>query len=383
MKKKIISLLLVTCLVMSMTVGCSKSNTNDATMNTVTDQVMEDASEATPEPEAENDSTTKTFTDSAGREVEIPTDITRIACSGSLAQIVLFALAPQMLVGLSGEWDPSAEQYINADYYNLSVLGQFYGKGDLNLEEVVKVDPQIIIDVGESKDTIVEDMDGIEEQVGIPTVHIEATTATMGETYRILGELLGRQEEAEELAIYCDEVYKNTQDIMSKVGEDGLVKILYCTGEDGLNVIAKGSFHAEVIDMLSDNQAIVDEISNMGTGNPVDMEQLLMWNPDVILFAPGSIYSAIADNEDWQQLTAIKNGTYYEVPNGPYNWMGAPPSVNRYMGMIWMSQLLYPEVANYNMYDETAKYYQLFYHTELSQDQYNALVANSILKAAK
>lgn len=366
---------------MSLTVACNKNETKQTTKTGETNVTTEASGEGSTEATAENE--TRTYTDSVGRQVEIPTNITRIACSGSMAQMVLFPLAPEMLVGLAGDWTPDEQKYIDTTKYNLPVLGQFYGQSDLNLEEIAKANPQLIIDIGESKDTMVEDMDGIAEQVGIPTVHIEATTATMGEAYRTLGELLGKTEEAEALAQYCDGVYSNTQAIMDKVGEDGKVNIVYCTGEDGLSVLAKGSFHAEIIDQLANNLAVVDEISSKGTGNPVDMEQLLLWDPDIIIFAPGSIGSTVGEDEDWQQLTAIKNGTYYEVPNGPYNWMGTPPSVNRYMGMIWMTQLLYPEQAGYNMFEETAKYFKLFYHTELTQEQYNTLVANSIIKTEK
>ena len=360
-KKKISLIVLVVCLslLLAVAVGCSNSDTEKTTT----------------EPK------TVTFTDSAERQVEVPAKVTKIVPSGPLAQIALFALAPDMLVGLSGKWDPAAEQYLDTKYYNLPVLGQFYGgKGDLNLEEIAKVDPQVIIDVGQSKSSIVEDMDGITEQVGIPTVHIEATTETMGEAYRMLGKLLGREKEAEVLAKYCEGVYSKTQDIMKKVGDDGKVNLIYCTGGDGLNVIAKGSFHAEILDLVSNNVAVVKDISSKGTGNPVDMEQIVLWDPDVIVFAPDSVYSSVAGDKTWQKLTAIKNGKYYEVPMGPYNWMGFPPSVNRYMGMIWITQLLYPDKAEYDLYKETAKYYELFYHSKLTEDQYKALVANSILK---
>ena len=110
------------------------------------------------------------------------------------------------------------------------------------------------------------------------------------------------------------------------------------------------------------------------------MEQILKWNPDVILFAPGSIYATVADDPVWQQVTAIKNGAYYEVPQGPYNWMGFPPSVQRYLGMMWMAQLLYPETAQYDLYAETANYFKMFYHCDLTQEQFDALVQNSIGK---
>ncbi|NLJ60962.1 MAG: ABC transporter substrate-binding protein [Firmicutes bacterium] len=324
---------------------------------------------------------TISFTDSAGRQVEVPAEITRIVPSGAMAQMVLFPLAPDMLVGLSSKWDADAKQYLETKYYDLPVLGQFYGKGTtLNLEEIAKVDPQVIIDIGEAKSSIVKDMDGITEQVGIPAVHIGATLHTMGDAYRMLGRLLGREKEAEVLAEYCEEIYSRTQDIMREVGDDGKVNLIYCTGGDGLNVIARGAFHAELLDMVSNNVAVVEDISSKGTGNPVDMEQILLWDPDVIIFAPESYYSSAGEDKVWQQLTAIKNGNYYEVPMGPYNWMGFPPSVNRYLGMIWITQLLYPDKVEYDAYEEVAKYYKLFYHCDLTKDQYEALVANSLLK---
>lgn len=363
MSRKITSLLIAVSLVLTMITGCSSSERPASELDT---------SIGTP-------INTRIFVDSTGREVELPTKVTRIVPSGPAAQIVLFAIAPDMFAGLSNHWPNEAEMYLDNDYYNLPVLGQFYGKGGVNLEEIAKVDPQVIIDIGETKSTTVEDMDGITEQVGIPTVHIEATTSTMGDAYRMLGELLGREEEGERLAKYCEEVYNNTLDIMDRVGEEEKANLIYSVGEDGLSVISKGSFHAEIIDMVSNNTAIVDDISSKGTGNPVDMEQLLLWDPDIIIFSPGGAYSIVEDSEEWQELKAIKNGTYYEVPSGPYNWIGTPPSVNRYMGMIWFTQLLYPEEAQYDLYQETAKYYDLFYHCELTRDQYNALVANSII----
>ena len=129
---------------------------------------------------------------------------------------------------------------------------------------------------------------------------------------------------------------------------------------------------------MSSNAAVVDEPSSKGTGNEVDMEQILLWNPDVILFAPNSIYDTAADDAAWQQLTAIQTGHYYEVPFGPYNWLGFPPSVQRYLGMLWLSDLLYPEQANYDLFSEVSRYYQLFYHCSLSREQFDALTCHSL-----
>ena len=221
---------------------------------------------------------THTFIDSTGREVEVPASIERIALSGPMAQIVLFPLAPDMFVGIANPWDSSAGQYLPTEYCSLPVLGQLYGgKGELNLEELLAADPQVVIDVGEPKSSIAQDMDALTEQTGIPFVHITATLATFDEAYTKLGELLGREAEAAVLADYCRSVYDRAVDIAGRVDK---VDLLYITGTEGLNVIAKDSYHSEVIDLLSNNLAVVESPSSKGTGNEVDMEQLLKWNPE-------------------------------------------------------------------------------------------------------
>ena len=319
---------------------------------------------------------TRVFTDSVGREVTVPVQIDQVAVSGPMAQIVLFALCPDKLVGISNAWDESAAQYLDTEYYNLPLLGQLYGgKGELNLETLLESGAQVVIDVGEAKGSIVEDLDALQEQTTIPFVHIDAALATMDETYTLLGDLLGMPDEAKTLADYCRGTYDRALTIADRVEKANL---LYITGDAGLNVIAQGAYHAEVIDLLSNNLAVVDDPSSKGTGNEVDMEQILNWNPDVILFAPDSIYDTVAEDAAWQGVTAIQNGAYYEVPMGPYNWMGFPPSVQRLLGMLWMAKVLYPEAADFDLYTEAAEYFKLFYHCELTREQYDALVANSL-----
>ncbi len=323
-----------------------------------------------------DEAATRVFTDSCGREVTVPVNVEKVAVSGPLAQIVVFAMAPDKLVGIANAWDESAAQFLDTKYYDLPLLGQLYGgKGEVNLETLLAAAPDVVIDVGEPKGSIVEDMDALQEQTGIPFVHIDAYLASMDNTYAMLGDLLAMPNEAQGRADYCRYAYDRAVEIANSVEKANL---LYITGDEGLNVIAKGSYHAEAIDLLANNLAVVEEPSSKGTGNEVDMEQILNWNPDVILFAPGSIYDSVGSNENWQTVTAIKNGAYYEVPMGPYNWMGFPPSVQRLLGMTWMAKILYPDAADYDLYTEVSTYFQLFYHCELTQTQYDALVGGSV-----
>ena len=162
------------------------------------------------------------FKDSSGRELEVPAEIKRIAVTGPSAQTVVFALAPEMLVGVATSFADSAPQFLNEKYLKLPVLGQLYGgKGQINLEQLLTAAPQIVIDVGETTSSIAADMDALSKQTGIPFVHISASISKMSETYRMLGELLGLKSEAKVLGDYCDEIYKKTTDIANKAQKGG------------------------------------------------------------------------------------------------------------------------------------------------------------------
>jgi len=318
------------------------------------------------------------FTDSTGREVTVDQEISRIAVTGPLGQIVVFAIAPDMYVGIPNAWNDAAREFLDEQYVNLPVIGQLYGgKGELNLEELLKAAPQVVIDIGEPKSSIAEDMDTLTEQTGIPFVHISAYIDRMDETYAMLGELLGREEEARVLSETCMRIYSRAAEMMEHVQKANL---LYVTGAKGLNVLAKGGFQSTVIDMMSNNLAVVENVSSKGTGNEVDMEQILNWNPDVIIFSEDSIYDTVGEDPLWQSVSAIASNRYYEVPFGPYNWLAQPASVQRLLGIMWMGKLLYPEAATYDLYDEVAQYYQLFYHCDLTREQYDALMAKAIDK---
>lgn len=375
--KKTLSLMLAVLFLLSSVFACSAPATPAPTAVPPTEApaVLEPTVAPT---EAAPVEATVDFTDSVGRVVKVPAQIERIAVAGPMSQIVVFAVAPDKLVGVSSKWSKEAAQYLDARYANLPELGQLYGgKGELNLETLLKSGAQVVIDVGEPKKSIVEDLDGLQKQTGLPFVHITGTLATMGDAYRKLGELLGMKDQAEVLASYCEKVYAQSVDLSKQVQK---VNLLYITGDTGLNVIAQGSFHAEAIDLLANNLAVVAEPSGKGTGNETDLEQIIKWNPDVILFAPQSIYATVGQDPAWQSVNAIKNGRYYEVPFGPYNWMGFPPSAQRYLGLLWMSSLLYPETANIDLQTAVTEYFQLFYHSTLTAEQYQALVANSISK---
>ena len=104
------------------------------------------------------------FTDSVGREVSLPAVLKKIAPSGPLAQIVLYTAVPDKLVGVARPFSKAAAGYIDKKVLELPEFGQFYGKNaNLNMEALLKAAPNVIIDIGEKKKNINEDMDKLQD----------------------------------------------------------------------------------------------------------------------------------------------------------------------------------------------------------------------------
>lgn len=325
--------------------------------------------------------TTRVITDSVGRQVKIPTTIKKIAPSGSLAQIVLFTLCPDKLAGLSSNFSDITKKYINKKYWNLPKFGQFYGKNaSLNKEALIAAAPDVIIDIGEAKKTEKEDMDNLQKQLGIPVIFVEATLNTMDKAYTKLGDIVGEKKQAAVLSSYCRKTLDDAAKKAASVPSSGKVSIYYALGNAGLNTNAAGSIHADNIEGVGAVNAAKVPLVSSGGGSIVSMEQIMSWNPDVIIVAPNGIYDKISKDSLWQNLKAVKNGKIYEIPNGPFNWMGDPPSVNRIIGLKWLGILVYPDIFKYDMAKETKEFYSKFYHVNLTDDQVNELLKNSTSK---
>ena len=338
-----------------------------------TPQTQPDDSPAPPE------SATFMFTDSAGREVELPRNIERVAPSGPLAQIVLFTLVPDKLVGLSGGFAEEQMEFMDATMADLPILGG-YSQGTLNLESLMVADPQIFIDIGEVQNDSAGDMDGIQEATGITAIFVRMDSLeSMITAYETLGMLLGAEDQARKLGDYVSETIRDVVDVASSIPEGERAKVFYGQN-DGLTAVVDQTVHSDVIDFVSAINVAQVEANIRGGAAEISMEQLIMWAPDVVLFAPESIYDDVGTRPEWSAIGAISDGKYYEIPLGPYNWMGRPPSVNRVIGVRWLANLLYPDMFPLDMAEEAREFYRLFYHWELTDAQIDDLLAKSTHK---
>lgn len=318
------------------------------------------------------------FVDSVGRSVAIPNKIESLAPSGPIAQLMLYTLVPDRLSGLSSDFSDEAKQYIDQKYWSLPKFGQFYGKNvSLNMEALAAAAPNVILDLGEAKKTEKKDMDALQKQVGIPTVFISATLDSMDEAYTMLGDLIGEPERAKVLSTYCKQTLQKADAIKEARKNREKTRVYLAMGESGLMTNAAGSLHADVLERVgAENVADVEQVSS-GGGSEVSFEQLLNWNPDVILVDGPTLYQRILQDSAWKELSAVANQRVYCIPHVPYHFLNNPPSVNQILGITWLGNLLYPEQYQLDIKQEVKRFYELFYHIKLTDSQYKTIMGIS------
>lgn len=325
--------------------------------------------------------TTRVITDDAGRTNTVPKEIKRVYGTSPVATIFIYTLAPEKLVGWNYDLRPEDVKYILPDLRDLPNLGGWQSKSTGNIEEIIKAHPDLIISMGHITDTDISLADKIQNQVGIPVVMVDLPLTEMDKSYEFMGDLLGVKERAEELAAYCRDTIQDIQEKAAQIPADQKVRVYYAEGAEGLQTEPQGSMHIETLEIVG-GLNVAGDVAAGGKGGqtPVSLEQVLAWNPDVIISwntSQGGAYKEITTDSRWAELKAVQDKKVYEIPTSPYNWFDRPPSVNRIIGFKWLGSLLYPKVYQYDMVKEAKEFYKKFYYYDLTDEEAKTLLANS------
>lgn len=365
MKKHRQLLALFICLVMSVSLLTGYSETKAATEEP-TQSAEQDATQETAE--------TREITDMAGRKVTVPTaeNIESVFSAGPVAAIFLYMVVPDKLLGWNYELNDVEKSIILDKYQDLPN----FGMGDaVNYEAVIAANPTIAINSGKINDAMVSDCDALSESLGIPVVAVDNELNNSAEAFRFMGELLGVEDHAEELAQYAEQVFTDIN-VLSDIPEEKKVSVYFGNGEDSLETAPRGSQHAQILDAI--NAVNVADLE-LGDGSRVQIsaEQLLAWDPDVIVVngepkadkSGNSAAEDILSNPDYASLKAVQDQKVYGTPNVPFSWVDRPAGPNRLIGMRWFSALIYPEYIKCDINEEIHKFFDLFYHVDLSDEQ--------------
>lgn len=376
--KKGLALLLALLLPLAMLLsGCAQSAGPAASAEAVPTQEAagaETAQDAVAPPE-EAAPQEREITDMAGRTMTVPLEIESVFSTGPAAAIYLYTLVPDKLLGWNYALNDIEKSIILEQYHDLPNFGQ----GDaVNYEAVIAAGPTIALNVTSINDGSIDASDALAEQLGVPVVMVSSDLLDAPAVYRFMGELFGVEEQAEALAAYAEETFNAISSL--DIPNEEKVRIYYGNGEDSLETAPAGSSHGQIIDLV--NAVNVADLE-LGDGSRVQIsaEQLLAWDPDVIIvngepkadMTGSAAAEAILADPLFATLKAVQNGAVYGTPNAPFIWVDRPPGPNRIVGMRWLSGLIYPEYLDYDVDEAVREFFQLFYHVELTDEQLTQL----------
>lgn len=260
---------------------------------------------------------TRTITDSQGRKVLIPKKVESIVCVGVGAlRYTCYMQGADIVVGVE-DYETKAGysrlyNYVNFDKFkDLPVIGT---NGKPNVEEIIKLNPQVIV-MSSYADV---NADELQSKTGIPVVVVAGSDTTLDdkayETITIMGELYAKEERAKSLTKYLQGIQKDLDKRTSSISEDDKPTV-YVAG-----VSYKGTHGFEGTEAyygpfeLINAKNLANTTSQSGAFN-IDVEQVLSWDPDII-FIDFNGMSLINDDYKnnpsyYQSLKAVQEGKVY------------------------------------------------------------------------
>ncbi len=316
----------------------------------------------------------RTVTDSAGRAIELPETVDTVFAAGPPAAILVYILKPEALIGWPRALYPEERDYIAAPYRDLPETGRLTGRsGEANLERVLQTTPDLILDFGSVRDTVVDLADRTQAQTSIPYLLIDGRFENTAQSLRLLGEVLGVPERADRLARHVEETFARIDSILAQIPEEDRPRVYLARGPEGLETGMKGSINTEIIERAGGRNVADDGGVTRGLMR-ASMEQVIVANPDIIVTWDRNFFAGVFDDPLWQEIAAVTNGRVHLSPTAPFGWIDRPPSLNRMMGLIWMAGLLYPEAWPQDLRAEARAFYNLYYHVDLSDEELDRLL---------
>lgn len=310
----------------------------------------------------------KTITDMAGRIVNIPDEISRILPYDAKMSLLLFPVAYEKMAAKALLPGNKELKFINNSYNKMPQV-------DIkNIEEVLSCNPQLIIAGAYIDKEGYAKFEKIQKRTHIPIVIIDLNINKLDLTYQFLGKLLATEAKCEACAQFLKTTYSNSTKLINKNTLKNK-SVYYTIGESGLMTDPSGSRHTEVLDYLHTPNVAKVPIPTGGHAQ-VNMEQVFIWNPDVI-FCAGfkgnkNAVNTLKKSPKWKNIKAVQNKQLYKVPSLPVGWFDHPPSVNRIPGIIWLCELFYHQSAAQTKAN-IKEFYQLFYQYKLSDENYQSL----------
>jgi len=314
-----------------------------------------------------------TIVDSVGRRVSVPDRVARVMAAGPPASILLYALAPDALVGWVPQLPADAKPFVLPAVRDLPASPRLTGRGGdaPDSERIAALKPDLIVDFGSVGANYVALADKVQASTRVPYALIDGAIDKSPAVLRLVGDLLGRRERAAALAAYAEQTLAKVGAVLAKAG--ARPKVYVARGSEGLLTAVRGSGLTEIVERAGALN-VAEGKAERGGALSVSLDQVAAWAPDIVIAFDRAAWQAIHTQPGWQKLAAVSGKRVFAAPTLPWGWLGEPPSVNRLIGLRWMLSVLHPKEAAIDLRAEAREFHRLFYGVAPGDAELNALL---------
>lgn len=335
--KKLLSLFLVICMGLCTLAGCSaKNNPSDGIKSTETAQNQTNMSS-----ESKSDNETHAITDSIGREVELPSVISTAVVANAYNMEIINAIdCLDKVIGVDYNIFQDKESWKNR-YTEDQVIGK--SQKELNYEKIIELNPQVLILTGNGT---WEEAEKQLEPFGIKVCVVDAYyTDQFEQTCKIMGQIFGEEEKAQELSDYFMEKLNYIKTQLAGVEK----KTLYFEYRNEGSTTIPGNFFYNMIEFSG-----ADNIFKDSKNVEIDTEAVVVKNPAYIVkVSAPDVYSSyyppteedhkaikqeLISRPGWDEISAVKEDHILLLSH--YVHGGA----SKLVGTMYVAKFLYPDL---------------------------------------
>ena len=347
----------------------------------------DDTKEATSTGEKQTTAEEKMIQDQLGRDVTVPGEIDRIVVGGILPYFSTWYVATNStkeIVGMHPNSYNAAENSMLAKISPdvLKASTNFVQNGEVNVEELMKVDPQVYFEIATDQKSIEK-----VEEAGILTVGVKAIDAAAAEPLatfnswlKLTSDIKGGDttDRADKFIKEGTKVQKEIDAKLADVKEKDKPKVLFLFQHNDKSIVVGGAnFFSEKWTKATGGIDVAGDSGAQGQ-KEVNMEQIYKWNPDIIYITnftqtqPEDLLENKVSGQDWSDVAAVKEGNVYKVPLGIYRWF--PPSGDAPLMLKFLAQHNHPDVFDYDMKEEIKTYYKNFYEFDVTDEEVESIL---------
>ena len=311
------------------------------------------------------------FVDDAGRRVQLPARVSRVFAAGAPAEVLLYTLVPDLLVGRNRVPVGDALEFFPPQYRNPILIRRLPEVDNPAADaELVALKPDVYVDYGTVQDDYIAAVEAVQRRTGVPGIILNGALSRIPETYRRVGTGLGVSARGEQLANAAERLLERYRGVLGSSATP--VRVYLACSNDGYVPCLQEDAAGEQLQWLSGINVAGSRAN--APRRPRTIEEIRAMAPDVIVVPGGA--ARLRGDTAWQAVPAVAAGRVHEWPSLPYGWGARPPSVNRLPGLVWLAYVAQGRRFDATFEADVRSFFQDFYHLELNEPQLRKLLGS-------